>query len=84
MIPPRGCTDIWVWERTPAPLDGENDDGNLTYDFPGPREGGHLRVVQSQGKPADYDPATDASIVPFHAPRAMAGGRRWDRGGNNA
>lgn len=84
MIPPRGCTDLWVWNETPAALDGTHDDGNLPYDFPGPPGGGHLRVVQSQGRAANYDAATDKSIVPFHPPKAMPGGRRWDRGGNNA
>ncbi|MEI8036530.1 MAG: cupin domain-containing protein [Betaproteobacteria bacterium] len=84
MIPPRGCTDLWVWGEMPAILDSEEDFGNLPYDFPGPLGGGHLRVVQSQGKPDPYDPAHDTSIVPLHEPKGLKGGRRWDRGGNNA
>ena len=84
MIPPRGCTDLWVWNDMPALLDGAEDLGNRPYDFPGPIGGGHLRVVQSQGRPDPYDPAQDPSIVPMHEPKAMQGGRRWDRGGNNA
>jgi uncharacterized cupin superfamily protein len=80
----RGHTDLWVWNETPPPLSGDHDDGNLPYDFPGPPNGGHLRVVQSQGRPADYDPAKDPGVVPVHAPKLRPPGRTWDRGGNNA
>jgi hypothetical protein len=52
----RGHIDLWVWNQSPAPLSGRSDDGNLSYDFPGPPEGGHLRVVQGLGRAADYDP----------------------------
>lgn len=80
----RGHTDLWVWNRTPAPLSGENDDGNLPYTFAGPPEGGHLRVVQSLSRPAGYDPARDRDVVPLHPPRPRPSSRgTWDRGGNN-
>src|SRR5690349_21039444 len=39
----RGHTDLWVWNETPMPLAGKNDDGNLDYVFTGPENGGHLR-----------------------------------------
>lgn len=79
----RGHTDLWVWEESPLPLEGP-DGGSLRYDFPGPRNGGHLRVVESGGRPADYDSARDPNIVPFHPPKEVPTGRRWDRGGKNA
>ncbi len=68
----RGHTDLWVWYDTPAPLSGERDDGNLRYDFPGPSNGGHLRVVQMKenGRPADYDPAKDPALVRVGIPGA--------------
>jgi len=75
--------DFWVWHRTPAPLSG-GDDGNLSYDFPGPRSGGHLRAVHGPGRPADYDPAKDAKLKPFHAPVERPAGKTWDRGGRSA
>ena len=78
-----GHTDFWVWYDTPAPLAGDRDDGNLPYDFPGPATGGHLRVVQGAGRPANYDPATDTRLVPAHEPEARPSRRVWDRGGNN-
>ena len=80
----RGHTDLWVWHQSPAPLSGTSDDGNLPYDFPGPPAGGHLRVIQGVGRPADYDPARDSQIVPSHAPKIRPPGRTWDRGGLNA
>ena len=79
-----GYTDIWVWHDTPAPLSASRDDGNSTYEFPCPPNGGHLRVIQSRGRPADYDPAKDAAIEPPHAPKMRPAGRTWDRGGRNA
>jgi quercetin dioxygenase-like cupin family protein len=79
----RGHTDLWAWTESPAPLSGKNDDGNLKYDFPGPPNGGHLRVIQGVGKPLDYDAATDPNIVAPHAPKLRAPGRTWDRGGHN-
>jgi quercetin dioxygenase-like cupin family protein len=79
----RGHTDMWVWTQSPAPLSGTTDDGGLHYDFPGPPNGGHLRVIQGVGKPADYDAATDTNIVAPHAPKIRPPGRTWDRGGHN-
>ena len=80
----RGHIDFWVWNESPAPLAGSNDDGNLPYDFPGPPKGGHLRVVQGVGREANYDPGKDTLIVPPHEPKEQPQGRRWDRGGTNA
>ncbi len=81
----RGHTDLWVWNETPAPLSGKHDDGNLEYIFAGPPNGGHLRVVQSRSRPADYDPAQDPDAVPPHPPEFRPGSNGvWDRGGNNA
>ena len=80
----RGHTDLWVYTSCPAPLSGGNDDGNLPYDFPAHPNGGHLRVVQSRGRPEDYDPATDPQAVPLHEPQQRGVGRTWDKGGNNA
>ena len=76
-------TDLWVWDRCPAPISGERDDGNLPFNFEPPHQGGHLRIVQSAGKPPGYDPAADKSAVPLHAPRQRPGGT-WDKGGQNA
>lgn len=83
-LPGRGVTNLWVYYEVPAPLSGDHDDGNLPYNFPGPPKGGHLRVVHSRGKPADYDPANDPELVPPHEPRERPEGRTWDRGGANA
>ena len=38
--------------------------------------------MQSAGKPADYDAATDSFITPMHPPRKTEGGT-WERGGQN-
>ena len=76
-------TDIWVFHSCPAVVSGERDDGNLPFHFEPPEYGGHLRIVQSAGRPQNYDPAKDASAVPVHAPRHRPGGT-WDRGGQNA
>jgi len=64
-----GMTDIWVFHSCPAVISGERDDGNLPFHFEPPEKGGHLRIVQSAGRPRNYDPAKDASAVPPHAPR---------------
>jgi len=77
-------TDFWVWHESPAPLESESDDGNLPYDFPGPPNGGHLRAVYGNGKPANYDPAKDPKLKPFHDPVERPAGKTWDRGGRNA
>jgi uncharacterized cupin superfamily protein len=81
--PGAGMTDLWVFHQSPAPLSGERDDGHLPYSFDPPREGGHLRIVQSQGRPANYDPANDPLAVPAHEPRLRPNSTTWDRGGAN-
>jgi quercetin dioxygenase-like cupin family protein len=73
-----------VWRESPAPLSGQNDDGNLPYDFPGPPGGGHLRAVYGKTKPANYDPEKDPKLKPFHDPVERPAGKTWDRGGRNA
>ena len=78
-----GMTDVWVFHDCPANISGERDDGNLPFNFEPPHTGGHLRMVQSAGKPPGYDPAADKSAVPPHAPRQRPGGT-WDKGGQNA
>jgi uncharacterized cupin superfamily protein len=77
-------TDFWVWYDSPAPLGGDRDDGNLPYDFPGPPQGGHLRVVQGRGCPPNYDAAKDEKLMPLHEPKVRPPGKTWDRGGRNA
>lgn len=59
------------------------DDGNLPFGFEPPERGGHLRIVQSAGRPPDDDPSRDATAVPVHPPRQRPDGT-WDRGGQNA
>ncbi len=66
----------------PALIRGTRDDGNLPFHFEPPRKGGHLRIVESAGKPADYDPAADTFITAPHPPRKTEGGT-WERGGQN-
>ena len=83
VTPSAGMTDLWVFPQCPAPISGSHDDGNLPFHFEPPPGGGHLRIVQSAGRPAGYDPARDASAVPLHEPRRRPGGT-WDRGGQNA
>jgi hypothetical protein len=76
-------TDVWVFDRCPASVSGERDDGHLPFSFEPPEHGGHLRIVQSQGRQPGYDPAKDPTAVPVHEPRHRPGGT-WDRGGQNA
>ena len=76
-------TDVWVYQSSPAVISGERDDGALPFHFEPPAAGGHLRIVQSPSKPADYDPAKDPNAVPIHAPRRRADGVMV-RGGQNA
>jgi quercetin dioxygenase-like cupin family protein len=80
----RRYTDLWIWNESPAPLNGDNDDANLGYHFPGPPLGGHLRVVRAAGRPSNYDPNGDKEFVPPHEPKIVPPGRMWDRGSNNA
>jgi hypothetical protein len=75
-------TDIWVYQSLPAPITGARDDGNQPFHFEPPHHGGHLRVVQSSGKPKDYDPANDPAAKPLTPTRLRPDGV-WDRGGQN-
>lgn len=77
----RGHTDLWVWDTTPAPLTGAQDDGLLPDQFPGPVGGGHFRVVHWRER--SDDPATQVPEQPLHAPVLRPKGRAWDRGGGN-
>lgn len=69
-----GHTELWVWGRTPPPLDGTEDGGMWDDEFPGPIDGGHLRVVQRPGKSKQSPPNE-----PYTPPHAH--GRTWDLGG---
>jgi hypothetical protein len=80
---PAGMTDVWVYPSCPAPLAGDKDYGALPYNFEPPAAGGHLRIVQSAGKPARYDPATDKGAAPRHAPKQLHPGGAWYQGGQN-
>jgi len=75
-------TDIWVYESVPAIISGTRDNGALPFHFEPPAAGGHLRIVQSTGKPPDYDPAKDPARVPLGPTRLRPDGV-WDRGGQN-
>jgi len=75
-------TDIWVYKSSPAPISGARDDGTLPFHFEPPEHGGHLRIVQSNGKPADYDASKDPAHKPLHPTRLRPDGV-WDRGGQN-
>lgn len=77
-----GMTDIWVFHDCPANISGEKDDGNLPFHFEPPPNGGQLRIVQSDARPADYDAAKDPFIVPAHPPKKTPGGT-WERGNQN-
>ena len=77
-------TDIWVFKSCPALIQGDRDDGALPFRFEPPEQGGHLRIVQSAGKPANYDPAKDKTAVPVGTPRLRPGTTTWDKGGQNA
>jgi uncharacterized cupin superfamily protein len=78
----RSHTDFWVWNEPQISLSGTNDDSNLEYDFPGPINGGHWRVVQGPPRPRGYDQSKDALYVPLHEPKRHGVGPRWDRGGS--
>ena len=75
-------TDVWVFHACPAVISGERDDGNLPFHFEPPAAGGHLRIVQSNVKPADYDAAKDPAFKPLGPTRLRPDGV-WDRGGQN-
>lgn len=80
----RRYTDLWVWEKAPLSLSDPSDGGNLPYDFPGPANGGHLRVVQADTVPPDFNKADDSESIVPHEPRLRPPGRLWERGGDNA
>src|SRR5262249_35172694 len=75
-------TDIWIYQHVPAIISGARDDGNLPFHFEPPAAGGHLRIVQSNGKPADDNPAKDPGLKPLGSTRLRPDGV-WDRGGQN-
>ena len=75
-------TDIWVYHSTPAVVSGTRDDGNLPFHFEPPAAGGHLRIVHSNAKPADYDAAKDPAYKPL-GPTQLRPDGVWDRGGQN-
>jgi uncharacterized cupin superfamily protein len=77
-----GMTDIWMYESSPAPLGGTRDDGDLPFHFEPPDNGGRLRIVQSDARPAVYDASRDEHITAEHAPRKTEGGT-WERGRQN-
>jgi len=77
-----GITDVWVYKESPAPISGDRDDGNLPYSFEPPPSGGHLRIVQSPGKPDGYEAAGDSAAVAEHAPK-KGPSSTWYRGGQN-
>ena len=72
----RGHTDFWVWRETPPPLDGTEDAGTWNDEFPGPPDGGHLRVVHWLAKTGESPPNEAYKEPETH-------GRTWDRGGGN-
>ena len=76
-------TDLWVFKELPAPISGTRDDGKLPFHFEPPANGGHLRIVQSPAKPANYDPAKDPAAKPLRDPWRRPDGV-LDRGGQNA
>jgi uncharacterized cupin superfamily protein len=78
------CTNLWVWDRAPLPLSGDRDEGDTPYEFPGPRGGGHLRVVETLARQEDYDRAKDPDLHEEHQPTPRPSGRSWDRGGKNS
>ena len=77
-----GMTDIWMFERVPAPLCGDRDDGDLPFHFEPPEHGARLRIVQSDSRPGEYDAASDKYVTAEHPPRRTEGGT-WERGRQN-
>jgi hypothetical protein len=76
-------TNIWVWDGAPLALSGTTDEGDTPYEFPGPRGGGHVRVVETLACPEGYDPANDPDLHEVHEPKPRPSGRSWDRGAKN-
>jgi hypothetical protein len=79
-----GMTDIWVFDQCPVTISGVVDDGNRPFSFDPPASGGHFRIVHSAGKPENYDPAADTTVVPLHPPHQRPNSHTFDRGGQNA
>jgi hypothetical protein len=79
-----GMTDVWVFDRCPATITGDRDDGDQAFQFDPPACGGHLRIVQSAGKPEGYARATDSTAVPMHESLQRNGSHTFDRGGQDA
>jgi hypothetical protein len=79
-----GMTDVWVFDDCPATIAGGRDDGDRPFRFDPPDHGGHLRIVQSAGKPDGYDRAADSTAVPLHDARPRRGSHTFDRGGQDA
>ncbi len=77
-------TNIWVWDSPKLALNGDRDEGDTPYEFPGPKSGGHVRVVETLARVDNYDPATDPDIHPVHEPTPRPSGRSWDRGAKNS
>jgi hypothetical protein len=77
-----GMTDIWMFESAPAPVTGERDDGDLPFHFEPPENGGRLRIVQSDARPAVYDKTRDEHLTLEHPPKKTEGGT-WERGRQN-
>src|SRR5262249_55867210 len=67
-----GWPTFWVYQPSRGPFPGARDDGTLPFHFEPPAAGGHLRIVQSPGKPRGYDSACDPAAVPPHPPRRRA------------
>src|ERR1043165_9336334 len=70
-------TDIWVYQNAPAIISGSRDDGNLPFHCDPPPHGGHLRIVQSTGRPADYDQTKAPAYKPLEPARLRPDGV-WD------
>lgn len=79
----RRYTDLWIWNAAPLSLSDQTDGSTLGYVFPGPAEGGHIRVVQANSPTPDFVAKNDAEAIPLHEPKPTPSGRMWDRGGNN-
>jgi hypothetical protein len=77
-----GMTDIWKFDTCPAVISGDRDDGNIPFHFEPPSSGGRVRIVESQPRPSEYDPAQDTYITAEHPPRKTEGGT-WERGRQN-
>src|SRR5690348_12470703 len=75
-------TDVWMFEKAPAPLSGTRDDGDLPFHFEPPENGARLRIVQSDARPAVYDASNDQYITAQHPPTRTEGGT-WERGRQN-